>query len=70
MSPQAPGTVRPRLALRLHLPSFLKQSIEETQRLVSGTDVSLDEDGWLDVSASGWQLYEGTRLEIKKVTSI
>lgn len=67
MTPKEPPVARPRLVIRLHMPSFLRKSIDETRDLLHSTGESIDEDGWLEVAAAGYRFSEATRLEHGKV---
>lgn len=70
MTPKEVPRARPRLSVQLHLPSFLKLSIEETRHLVDTTDAAIDEDGWLEVAASGYRFVERTRLVQGKASDL
>lgn len=69
MTDRSPPSFRPHLTLRLHLPSFTHTSVEELRELMAG-QTGFADDGWLEVACPGWQLDEGTTMEIQKATQL
>lgn len=72
-----PPRRRPSLKVRLHLPSLLGQSLDATLELIKEIDdhsgkkkLAVDEQGWLELRASGWSLSEATSMEARTVSSL
>ena len=72
LTPRIAPQRRPNLAVRIHLPSFLRMDLQATRILVDGLEpkVEMDEEGWLDLRAQGWAFSELTEMETKDIAAI
>ncbi|GJN91567.1 hypothetical protein Rhopal_004590-T1 [Rhodotorula paludigena] len=70
MSSLSPARPRPQLRIRLNLAAVTELPVEVLQRLAAGTDLTVEENGWIEVSGAGYALSESTHLEVTSLSSL
>lgn len=65
-----PMQEKPRVTLELNMPKFLAKSKQDTQRLLDGSGLTMDDEGWVSIPSTGWKLLEASKLESKPISKI
>ncbi|SCZ90546.1 BZ3500_MvSof-1268-A1-R1_Chr1-3g02055 [Microbotryum saponariae] len=71
MDPNHPPTRLERIKVRLNLAQFAHQSIEQVQAHFTAKEANkIDDQGWYEVEASGWQCEERTAMKATRLAEL
>ncbi|KAM0793270.1 hypothetical protein ACM66B_000732 [Microbotryomycetes sp. NB124-2] len=70
LTPKEPEQEHPQVTLQLNLPRFLAKSKSDTQSLLQGSGISMNDEGWIAVPSTGWKLFDASKLESKPISQI
>ncbi|GAA5926258.1 hypothetical protein JCM3775_000971 [Rhodotorula graminis] len=64
--------VRPlnQLRVRLNLPAFTQLPLDDVKALLAGTDLAIEDNGWVELEAAGFALSEETHMQVAALSSI
>ncbi|GAA5834471.1 hypothetical protein JCM9279_004325 [Rhodotorula babjevae] len=64
--------VRPlnQLRVRLNLPAFTQLPLDDFKALLVGTDLAIEENGWVELEAAGFSLSEETHMQVAALSSL
>lgn len=64
--------VRPlnQLRVRLNLPAFAQLPLDDVKALLAGTDLAIEDNGWVTLEAAGFALSEETHMQVAALSSL
>ncbi|BGP44733.1 hypothetical protein JCM10450v2_000547 [Rhodotorula kratochvilovae] len=70
MTDLTPPRALNQLRVRLNLPAFTQLPIEEVRKLLEGTDLAMEENGWAEIEAAGYALSDETHMQVASLSSL
>ncbi|GAA6047140.1 hypothetical protein JCM3770_006920 [Rhodotorula araucariae] len=70
MTALAPPRALNQLRVCLNLPAFTQLPLDEVRKLVEGTGLSIEENGWVEVEAAGFALSDETHMQVAPLSTL